>query len=156
MAGKKKSKSGASMRQHYADQTGDTKNAFASKRDGLEGFEYSEDTLRRALDAYDDLDYDYERNRMSGLLGELGPRMGASAGQVPFPEGGRAYSVTRDALMNADQFRQLGDYGEMARRLGDAFMASQPINMMQNPAVTSMGILGALDFLREKYKKGDE
>ena len=134
------------LRQHYADQTGDPRSGFAVRRDGPEGYEYSPNTLRRALDAYNAMEYDYDRARLTGLLEALGPRMGASAAQAPIPDPNRAYSVTQDALMNADQFRQLGDYGEMARHMGNAAYASAPTNPMN----TMMGILGAIEFLRNR------
>jgi hypothetical protein len=142
----------AALRQYYADQTGDPRSGMAMRRDGPEGYEYSPETLRRALDAYNAMDYDYDRQRMAGLLEQFGPRMGASMGQAPIPDVGRAYASTKDALMNADQFRQGGDYGEMMRHFGNAFMSAQP----QNPLTGVMGLLGAVDFMRDKYRKAGE
>ena len=140
------------LRQYYGDQTGDRRGGFAVRRDGPEGYEYSPNTLRRALGAYNSMEYDYDRDRMTGLLGALGPRIGATAGMARIPDAQRAYSVTQDALMNADQFRQLGDYGEMARHMGNAAYAAAPVN----PVNTIMGLLGAMQFLQDKYKKAGE
>lgn len=134
------------LRDYYAQLTGDTKNAFAMREDGPEGFLYSDEIISRAID-------DLENARMSDretyaeAMQDYGPQRGAPLTRMGLLNSPSvAYKNVQEDLSTANEARKEGDYGLLARSLGSAAMqGASPVPMRRMSAVMSL-----IDFIRGK------
>ena len=136
------------LRLNYAQMTGDEKNAFRMREDGTEGYYYSDDTIRRAMDELDRRRFS-ERNVYTSAMQQFGPRAGIAMGRAmamnsPYVANANARIDLQDALNAYSD----GDYGQSLMSLGSA--AQQGISL--SPARRMGAAMGLVDFIRKVMK----
>ena len=139
------------LRSQYADLTGDVKNAYAMREDGPEGFLYSDNTIRRALEQhgslYDDPDT-ASRNQQAAnqFFAEQGPRAGvlSSMAQSRLPNPTASKMRVEGLLCDARELYGVEDYGQ-AVRSGVRALSELVRGDRRSKAGAAMGIF---DFLR--------
>jgi hypothetical protein len=132
------------LRNHYAMMTGDTKGAYAVREDDKEGYLYSDEMLRRALEARIELPYDRDVPIMDQSIREYGPQKGpafAAMGLMNSPA--RSYEMTTEFLQEANRQRKNDDYMGMLESLGSA---ARPA-LSNSPAVRYGSLFGLIDLL---------
>ena len=134
------------LRQYYAQLTGDDQGAFAMREDGPEGYLYSDEIIRRAIE-------DVEAARLSDqptyqqAMRDYGPQRGAPLTRMGLLNSpGVAYKNVQEDMMTANEARKEGDYGLLARSLGSAAMQGvSPVPLRRMSAAMSL-----FDFIRGK------
>jgi len=95
------------VREKYYFITGDKEGAYGPSEANQEGFKYSEDTLQRALDIYENTATGEDKLFFRDQVKGFGPRAGATLGQM--------YPISREAGMNEMDIqieRAKGAFGE--------------------------------------------
>ena len=132
------------LRNHYALITGDTEGAFAVREDDKEGYLYTDEMLRRALEARIELPYDRDVPIMDRHIQEYGPQKGpalAAMGLLNSPA--RSYEMTTAYLQEANKQRKNEDYLGMMQSLGSAVRPAISLN----PTVRHGSLFGLIDLL---------
>lgn len=139
---------GYELRLHYAQTTGDEENAFRMREDGTEGYYYSDDTIKRAMDEIDRRRFS-ERNVYANAMRQFGPRAGVPMGRAmamnsPYVANANARIDLQDALNAYSD----GDYKQSLMSLGSA--TQQGISL--SPARRMGAMLGLVDFIQKVMK----
>jgi hypothetical protein len=132
------------LRKYYVDLTGDAENAFAVREDGPEGYKYSDNTIRRAIDAFNNQYYEYDRNRAVGLFDKFGPRAGSALANIPSTSPARSFDIVKKEIDEFAHFMREDEPKEQMMALGRGLLQyAQP-----NPVARVGALLGAFDYLR--------
>lgn len=111
------------MRDKYAREAQDERNAYRLREDGPEGYYYSNDVIARALRELEALGIDdkdvRQREYMERMMREYGPRQGVGRGLM-YPhsyERGRMDFI--DKLHEVQQADDMGKMGKLGAMIGD-------------------------------------
>tara|TARA_R100001510_G_C7631700_1_gene190436 strand:- start:512 stop:937 length:426 start_codon:yes stop_codon:yes gene_type:complete len=133
------------LRNHYAELTGDVENAFKSNESDQEGFFYSDETIRRAIDSIENANRLSDRPMITEAIGQYGPRAGVGIGQMGAmfnPQS--AYSNVTNDLDDAKRAYGQRDFGSMFKSLGDAGMQGMSVNRLRREGAAR----GLFEFLK--------
>jgi len=136
------------LRNHYADLTGDVENAFKSNESDQEGFFYSDETIRRAIDSIENANRISDRPMITEAIEQYGPRAGVGIGQMGAmfnPQS--AYSNVTNDMNDAKLALKEGDYGTSLRSLGSAGMQGLSMNRLRREGAAR----GLFDFLKSIF-----
>jgi hypothetical protein len=135
------------IREKYYFITGDKEGAYSPSEADQEGFKYSEDTLQRAIDIYENTttgtdDKPFFRDQLKGF----GPRAGATLGQM--------YPMSREAGMNEMDIqieKAKGAFGEEFKPM-DLLkaLASGSTEAFQLPSRRVGAMQGLLNFFMDR------
>ena len=109
------------LRNYYAQLTGDVANAFAPREDDVEGFLYSDETIKRAIDTIENTKRLSDQSMFSQAMSDYGPRAGVGIGRMGlmFNPQSAYINVTND-LDDAKRAYGQRDFGGMLKSVSDA------------------------------------
>jgi|5B_taG_2_1085324.scaffolds.fasta_scaffold139456_1 hypothetical protein len=120
------------LRNYYAQLTGDVTNAFAPREDDVEGFLYSDESIKRAIDTIENTKRLSDQSMFSQAMSDYGPRAGVGIGRIGTlfnPQS--AYSNVTNDLDDAKRAYGQRDYGSMFKSLGNAGMQGMSTNRLR-------------------------
>jgi len=136
------------LRNHYAELTGDVENAFKSNESDQEGFFYSDETIRRAIDSIENANRLSDRPIITEAIGQYGPRAGVGIGQMGAMFNPQlAYNNVTNDMNDAKLALKEGDYGTSLRSLGSAGMQGLSMNRLRREGAAR----GLFDFLKSIF-----
>lgn len=136
------------LRNYYAQLTGDVANAFAPREDDVEGFLYSDESIKRAIDTIENTKRLSDQSIFSQAMSEYGPRAGVGVGRMSAafnPEA--AYRNVTNDLDDAKRAYGQRDFGGMFKSLGNAGMQGMSTNRLRREGAAR----GLFDFIKSMF-----
>ena len=136
------------LRNYYAQLTGDVANAFAVREDDVEGFLYSDETIKRAIDTIQNTQRLADRPMIAQTMKDYGVRAGVPMSKMGLmfnPES--AYRNVKTDMDEAKRAYDIGDYGNMLQSLRNAGMQGVSINRLRREGAAR----GLFDFIKSMF-----